>query len=72
MKFLIVLQKAMVPKSDFGILNRITVEVSMSWIHHQMNTRCELKESRKGKLLKERMGRDRERERSKVVTMGFV
>lgn len=40
MKFLIVLEKAMVPKSDFWILKRIRVgrsEVSMSSLH-QMNT----------------------------------
>lgn len=65
MQFLIVLQKAMVLKSYFRILKRIRVggsEAAMIWIH-QKNTRCVLTESQKGKLLKEGMGRDRERER---------
>ena len=49
MKFLIVLHKAMMPKSYFQILTRIKVggsELGVSWIHH-MNTRCVITESLK-------------------------
>lgn len=50
MKFLIVLHKAMMPKSYFQILTRIKVggsELGVSWIHH-MNTRCVITESLNG------------------------
>ena len=78
MKFLIVLHKAVMPKSDFQILTRIKVggsELGVSWIH-QMNTRCVITESQKercrdeDKVLERRNGK-REGERERKV-LGFV
>ena len=59
MKFLIVLEKAMVPKSDFWILKRIRVgrsEVSMSSLH-QMNTQDVVVVLTEGGALERRNGK---------------
>lgn len=44
MQFLIILHKAVMPKSDFRILKRIRVGRSSI---HQVNTRCVVAESKK-------------------------